>query len=343
MRHSPLLVGLLLVGLLLLTGCRFPPPRIEVPQEPSAELIEHGRYLSENVGICTTCHSQRDWRYYGGPPAEGTAGAGGTSFTELFLFPDEVVINGTNLTPAGPIGDWTDAELARAITGGLRPDGSMIFLMMPINQYRYIAKPDLVAMIAYLRSLHPVENDVPPTELKYQLLKDVGWMFVAPPAMQRKQPGAPGSARRGKYIANLASCRWCHTATDILGFPVPGTDWAGGMGFPVPEPGGGWVFSPNITPDEETGIGRWSREQFIARFRASKPEIIQSAPLPPGGFNSPMAWSAYSGMTDEDLGAIYAFLMKKPKKRSSVPRWVPEAPPRKKNGTYDFDAAEESP
>ena len=333
-------VRFLLILVALLCGCRFPPPRVAVPAAPTAELIEHGRYISDNVAICTTCHSTRDWRYYGGPPVPGTEGAGGTSFTKLFLFPDDVVMNGTNLTPAGPLADWTDAELARAITGGLRPDGSMIFLMMPFYQYHFIARPDLEALIAYLRSLHPVEDVVPPNELKYQLLRDVGWLFVRPGTLQRKQPGADGSARRGRYLANLASCRWCHTATDILGFPVAGTEWAGGMGFPVPEPGGGWVFSPNITPDEETGIGRWSKEQFIARFQASKPEVLRTAPLPDGGFNSPMAWAAYSGMTAQDLGAIYEFLMTKPKKTSAVPRWVPQPPPRRRNGTYDFDAVE---
>lgn len=325
----------LLLGAVVLGACRFPPPRIDVPATPPPEMIERGRYLADNVTICTTCHSERDWRYYGGPYVEETYGHGGEDFTELFLFPDGTRLESTNLTPSG-VGDWSDRALGRAITGGIDPDGEMIFLMMPFYQYRFMARPDLEALVAYLRTLPEHESEVAERELKYRVLDDVGWMFVAPPALQADVPGEPRSARRGKYLANLASCRWCHTSTDVLGFPVPGTEWAGGMGFPVPEPGGGWVFSPNITPDEETGLGRWTEEQFIARFRASSRDAVHAAQLGGGGFNSPMAWSAYSGMSDDDLAAIYAFLMRRPKVRNEVPRWLPYRPKRKRSGVYDY-------
>jgi hypothetical protein len=341
LRSVPTLGALTLVAATLLLGCRFPSPRIEVASPPPDELVARGAYLANNVMICTTCHSERDWRYYGGPPREGTAGLGGEGFTDLFLFPEGTSLHSDNLTPTA-LGDWTDGEIARAIAGGLDRDGEMIFLVMPINQYRTMAKPDMEAVIAYLRSLHPEETEpVPDRELRFRVLRDVGWMFVAPPALQPAVPGRPGSARRGQYLTNMASCRWCHTATDILGFPVPGKDWAGGMGFPVPEPGGGFVFSSNLTPHKKTGIGAWSEEVFIARFRASKEEAVRASPLSPGGFNSPMAWSAYSGMTDEDLAAIYRYLRTLPPVANPTPRWLPYTPRRKANGVYDYDTPAE--
>jgi len=334
--------SLLVVCALLGTACRFPSPRIQIPDPAPAALVERGSYIANHLAICTTCHSERDWRYYGGPPTEGTAGMGGESFTELFLFPEEVTIYSDSLGPAR-LGDWTDGEITRAIAGGLDRDGEMIFLMMPINQYRTMARPDMVALIAYLRTLHPTDAPpVPETVLKYRALRDVGWMFVGPPALQPKVPGKPGSARRGAYLVNMASCRWCHTSTDVLGFPVPGKEWAGGMGFPVPEPGGGWVFSPNLTPHKDTGIGHWSAEQFVQRFRASNESAVRSVELGHGGFNSPMAWSAYAGLSDEDLTAMYRYLATLPPVKNAVPRWVPHRPVRKASGVYDYNTPVET-
>ena len=336
-----------LLALCSLVGCAFPSPRLSVPDPASSELVERGRYFADHVAICTTCHSQRDWALYGGPPKEGTEGLGGESFTELFLFPEDVAIYADNLGPTR-LGDWTDGEIARAVAGGLDNNGEMIFLMMPVNQYRFMARSDMEALIAFLRSMHSVETPaLPERNLKFRVLEDIGWMFVGPPALQASVPGAPGSARRGAYLTNMASCRWCHTSTTLLGFPVPGTDWAGGMGFPLPEPSGGWAFSSNLTPDKKTGLGAWSEAQFIGRFRASKEEFVRASPMAPGGFNSPMAWAAYSGMTDEDLRAIYKYLRTVPKVRNDVPRWLPYQPVRKKTGVYDYDtpmpSSEDSP
>ena len=182
---------LLLLCLLVLPsigGCRFPARNLQIPSPPSPELVERGEYLADHVMICSTCHSHRDWRFYGGPPAEGTAGLGGESFTDLFLFPEGTALYSDSLTPA-TLGDWTDGELLRAIAGGIDKDGEMIFLMMPINQFRTMAKPDMEAVIAWMRSLHPVETDpVPDRVLKYRVLQDVGWMFVGPPALQPTLP-----------------------------------------------------------------------------------------------------------------------------------------------------------
>ena len=73
--------------------------------------------------------------------------------------------------------------------------------------------------------------------------------------------------------------------------------------------GGFVVRSANISPDTETGIGNWSLEQFIARFREYQGESGRTIPLGDDGFNTLMPWTMYADMTDADLGAIYAFLM----------------------------------
>ncbi len=69
------------------------------------------------------------------------------------------------------------------------------------------------------------------------------------------------------------------------------------------------VRATNISPDPETGIGDWTLEQFIARFRMYQGEAGRTLPLRPDGRNTLMPWTMYADMTDADLGAIYAFLM----------------------------------
>ncbi len=68
-------------------------------------------------------------------------------------------------------------------------------------------------------------------------------------------------------------------------------------------------YSANISPDPDTGIGRWSRADFIARFRAYQGPEAEQLPLGADGFNTQMSWTQFAGMTDDDLGAIYAFLI----------------------------------
>jgi hypothetical protein len=82
--------------------------------------------------------------------------------------------------------------------------------------------------------------------------------------------------------------------------------------------GGFIVRAANISPDVETGIGSWSEEQFIARFREYQGEAGRSIPLGEEGYNSLMPWTMYADMTDADLGAIYTFLMQSEPRSNAV-------------------------
>jgi mono/diheme cytochrome c family protein len=114
----------------------------------------------------------------------------------------------------------------------------------------------------------------------------------------------PDSVAYGRYLVTAASCGDCHTMME-KGTPVEGMAFAGGMEFHLPA---GVVRTANITPDEETGIGSWPREMFIARFKEyAGPEatIIDTAAMKR---QTVMPWTQYAGMTEQDLGAIYAYL-----------------------------------
>lgn len=130
-----------------------PPPEMSIELKP--ERIERGRYLANHVMQCVECHAQRDFSLYAGPVMEGTQGGGGESFDQRYGFPGKFVAR--NITPFG-VGDWTDGELYRAITTGVSRDGSALFSIMPYHYFGQCDPEDIKAVIAYLRTLEPIER-----------------------------------------------------------------------------------------------------------------------------------------------------------------------------------------
>ena len=109
----------------------------------------------------------------------------------------------------------------------------------------------------------------------------------------------------GAYMTNASGCVECHTKVD-KGQIIPDFMFGGGRDFKFPD--GSAVLSANITPDKETGIGAWTKEMFITRFKV----YADSAYIPPsvasGEFNSIMPWTMYGQMEEDDLVAIYTYL-----------------------------------
>ena len=101
-----------------------PAPDLKIVSTP--EKVAHGEYLANNVMICTDCHSTRNWNFYAAPIEQDSIGIGGELFGRNAGFPG--AIYSANITPAG-IGNWTDGEILRAITSGVRKNGKAIFLL----------------------------------------------------------------------------------------------------------------------------------------------------------------------------------------------------------------------
>ena len=125
----------------------------------------------------------------------------------------------------------------------------------------------------------------------------------------------------GKYLTEIAGCVGCHTAADKRG-TYTGPQYAGGREFLVPAPGTGTVRSANLTPDDATGLGRWSKQQFVARFKNATLETARTQEVS-GGFNSVMPWWAWSRLREEDLGAIYDYLRTVPATSQLVLKHTP--------------------
>lgn len=130
-----------------------PGPAPGGPTPPTTDPVVYGQYLA-TMAHCFECHTPRDAT---GGPDMARMGAGGFDMQTL---PNGEVVRSANITPAG-IGDWSDDALRRAIVEGISRDGHILFPIMPSAFFKNATAEDIDAVIAYLRTVPPVENDVP--------------------------------------------------------------------------------------------------------------------------------------------------------------------------------------
>ncbi|HMU10660.1 MAG TPA: c-type cytochrome [Ferruginibacter sp.] len=280
------------------------------------KILERGKYLAHHVALCMDCHSHRDFNQFSGPPVEGTEGIGGDEFNQLIGVPG--VVYARNITPdtVNGIGKWTDEEIARVITRGITKNGDTLFPIMPYPHYNTMSKEDIYSIIAYIRTLKPNSNKVPDRKLMIP-------MSLAYPPLQSAslennvKPDVSDIVKYGAYMWNSAACMDCHTPMEKGQF-VMSKLMAGGRPFDL---GIFMVTSPNITPDTATGIGKWTEQMFLDKFRNYRDKASYSAN--PGKNNSIMPWSMYAYMDEFDLKAIYRFMQTLPAVNNKVEKYPP--------------------
>ncbi len=285
---------------------RPPPDDFRVVSTP--EALARGEYLVNHVLLCNDCHSERDWGLYSGP-AIPPLGAGRPCMDEntkpvgidfgMGGFPGRLCIR--NITPdvETGIGGWTDGEIVRAIREGVSRDGEALFPIMPWFMYTGLSDEDAAAVIAYMRAQPPVKSFRPDRQLDFPL--NVIFRFYPKPLDGPvASPPRSDTVAYGRYLSKIARCEFCHTAR-VRGRlePVAERLMSGGVPFIM---GKRTQYSMNLTR-HETGLGPWTKEMFVERFR------LHTTPFPvTEEENSEMDWVAFSGMTDEDLGAIWDYL-----------------------------------
>ncbi len=229
-------------------------------QTDSKELVLKGQYIFSLAGGCA-CHSD----------PKGTQHAGGRAFPIPFG-----MVYSTNVTADKEtgLGGWTEPQIVDAMTKGIRRDGSRILPVMPYGPYSGMAQEDLQSLIAFLRTLKPVQKPTPPLQSSVPLFRSVaaeGWLkafgqvFTSPPT-------APKSGvERGRYLTDhVAICGDCHTPRSSLGVPNR-TLYLAGANKDIGPLG---ELVPNITPDKDTGIGDWDRQQIAELIRkGTKPDL----------------------------------------------------------------------
>jgi mono/diheme cytochrome c family protein len=295
-----LTVILLIGGLLTYVKTMLPnvgdAPNIKIEASPAQ--IERGKYLANHVTVCMDCHSTRDWSTFAGPMVAGTEGKGGEVFDEKLGFPGRFVA--PNLTPSN-LKNWTDGEIFRAITCGVNKDGKALFPIMPHPNFGKMDEKDIHAIIAYIRSLKPIENKTAASVANFPM--NLILNTIPKPAVLTQIPNKSDQVAYGKYLVNAASCNDCHTKQDKGKFV--GEPFAGGFEFKFPD--GSIVTSVNITPDP-TGIGSWDKATFVSRFKMYADSGYVPQKVKDGEFKTVMPWTMYAGMSTQDLEAMYAYL-----------------------------------
>jgi mono/diheme cytochrome c family protein len=256
--------------------------------------VERGRQVFEATGGCT-CHTNY--------PGEGEAApelAGGRSMETPFG-----IFYSTNITPdpATGLGNWSDEDFIRAMREGLSPDGQHYFPVFPYPAFAGLRDQDLIDLKAYLDARPAIEraNKAPGAPFPFSwraTLLGWKWMNFDPqPIVDDEAQTAEWN--RGRYLVSAAAhCGECHTPRTLTGGLDESLSLAGSRDGPEGE------LAPNITPDRETGIGRWSRNDLVWYLETGlKPDGDDTQ-----GLMAEVIEHGYSRMPTADLRAIAIYL-----------------------------------
>ena len=245
---------------------------------------KRGEYLSK-AGGCLGCHTEER--------KDAVPYAGGRALKTPFG-----TFYGPNITPhpqAG-IGRWSQADFARAMREGRRPDGAHYYPAFPYTSFTLITDEDLRHLWAYLRSLKPSPQPSRPHELGFLYrwrftLAGWKWLFFS--------PGPSTAQNRGAYLTNaLGHCGECHTPRNFLGGPKKDRHLAGAKL-------GEEAKAPNLTPTRLKKLGDGELK-----------EILQTGLFPDGDVMGDtmgeVVKNTTSQLTPADLDALVAYLRSLP-------------------------------
>jgi mono/diheme cytochrome c family protein len=286
--------------LLALAACLHLRPASEEKVEATAERVARGSYLANAAFGCMACHSDVDDTKYALPPKDGTTpGAGGQCWDESVHFPGGVCAPNLTSDAETGLGAWTDGQIMRAIREGIGHRDEGLFPLMPYRDYAHVSDEDVRSIVAYLRSLPPVKRPVAEKHLNFP----VGIFIRLVPRPLEGPVAEPENV--GEYLSR--QCVRCHTPVNGRMQPLEDQRLAGGQEFHLRD--GTAAKSPSLLV-----LTSWTPDQFIARFRGYKEPAPAQA-----GHNTPMPWLAYGDLSDEDLKAIYTFLITPPVKVTAAP------------------------
>jgi mono/diheme cytochrome c family protein len=257
-----------------------PTPALAASTDPA--VIERGRHLATTVSVCVDCH---------------TESLGGQVFVDDPALGRIIALNLTK-GQNGIGNELSDADIARVLRYGVKPDGTSVKIM-PSDDYQHLSDEDLIAIISYVRSVPPVDSNLPATQLG-----PVGRILVAAgqlPILIAENtdhastgvtaPPAGVTADYGHYMMHIAGCTGCH-----------GEGLSGGK---IPSAPPDTIPAANITVSG--AVKGWTEEQFLTAIRTG---------TDPNGhvINEFMPWKRYGNMSDEELKAIWAYIQVAPPK-----------------------------
>lgn len=283
------LVGVIVLIAYIVTSSRasevYSVPNDPVTSSNDPQSIERGRHISHAIAKCADCH--------------------GEDLGGKLMVDDPLVgtLYGPNLTSGqGSVTvGFTDADYIRAIRYGLRRDSTPLFIM-PSNEYWYHDDDELAAIISYVRSVPPVNRESIGRRIgpMIRVLNLFGQAEIFPTETidhTGKRPPVPAeeaTIEYGRHMSTVGGCSGCH-GPGLSGGPMPGAP---------PD----WPPALNLTPDPETGIGKWSKADFVKAMRTGV--------TPDGRTLGPdyMPWKATAQMKDVEIQALYLYLKSLPPK-----------------------------
>ncbi|MEP2533990.1 c-type cytochrome [Shimia sp.] len=250
--------------------------------------VERGEYLVRGPAGCGNCHTPQTPN---GPDMDNELGG--------FIVEKSAAMEAwaVNITPGSRVADWSDAELAKAIREGIRPDGSVIGPPMPIGLYRGLSDDDLHSIVAFIRTVPASDNVTPFSTYSFPLPPAYG-----PPIESISAPERGVSVEYGAYLAGpVAHCLECHTPLGDKGPKFDTHLGAGGFEFHGPW---GKSVSSNLTPHED-GLAGYSDAEVKAMItKGVRPDGSRMMP--------PMGYHHYAAMTEDDLNAVVLYLRQMP-------------------------------
>ncbi len=300
-------ISIIVIALLVLKMSDIPSyevEKIEYQAISTPESIARGQKLS--MMLCASCHMSRE--------------TGKLTGKRMHDAPAEFgVIYSQNITqdPTYGIGNWTDAELLYLLRTGIKRDGK--YSPPYMAKLPKMADEDINAIISFLRSDNSAVSADPtpdtPCEpsILTKLLCKVAFKPFPMPSGVIEMPDSSNSSALGEYLAHNLDCFSCHSAdfktNDFLN-PNLSAGYFGGGNMPLDEQGR-VMRTPNLTPDKETGIGNWTKEQFVKAVKYGIKEDEKSLAYP---------MLPYALLTDAEAGAIFDYLQTIPPISNKVER-----------------------
>jgi len=313
------LLPLSVVTALLTLGChgKYIRPVTTTPIERTGERLQRGSYLVNQVMLCPACHTSRaNGNILIEPERTDAYLGGGNTYADKGL--------GTlwipNLTPDPDtgLGRWTDDEIMRAIRDGVSADGHFLIPLMPFFSFQHVSDEDARSIVAYLRSIPPYKQPKPREENKLAFMQKMLFKVVGvqmhPPAADVVAPPTTDKVAYGHYLARIGACTECHSLT--AKGPLPETDplYLAGSEQVFEDPALGQTYPRNLTPDAETGLGNYDAAAIKQALRTGR-RLDGKRMAPPMSVIIPHL----SGLTDEDLDALVAYLKSVPPVRHKIP------------------------
>ena len=290
-------MGTIVTGALLLLSVA--PAFAATPAE-----VARGKYIFGATGGCG-CHTE----------SKGPVNAGGRKYDGPYG-----TVYSANITPdiKTGIGGWTDEQIITAIRLGRRPNGERLVPVHPFISFNGMANEDLKALVAFLRTVPPVNRTNTPKKITVPMFDSVflpAWL-MAFAAKETPPPAAPVSGvARGEYLVHaVAHCGECHTPRSAMTMAVDNSRFLAGNPKKTGPEG---QATPNITPDKATGLGDWTEAQIVTYLGTGNRPDGDVA----GGLMEEMIQGTQAGLKDltkADLQAIARYLKSIPAVKNKI-------------------------